>query len=617
MPSAQAASVIYAAPTAAIGADGSQAKPYDLQTAFNQPLSAGSTIWVTTGTYGAGGNFQFTSNLTGNSGSPIIVRQNFGDHAIINGSINHTGSYVWFWGFEITNTSAIGRGSPGIRPPGLVLGGQGNKAINLQVHDTGDPGISFVNQGNGGEVYGCLLWANGYTDGSGAVHGSGVDGHNGSGSVLLQDNMAFWNFTNGLRASEQTLGDPVVGFSFQNNASFDNGSEDILAATALPGNPVQGLLIQGNSTFRNNIFPGGSGTPVAGIRAGSGYQVNNNDAIISSNTITGSVGLSSAVLTVFNFQTPNVNNNVVVSSGEAVQVWISTQPGASTVWDDNAYYGGPQVVVSTDPIVVMSSSAFSLVTASYTYTPVIDPITHLVVSISTSFAGPVYSTNTFEEWQSSTSLDTFSNYSPVTPAIGQFTVRPNKYEPGSRAQVVLNNWGRESEPTVDFSGGGLVDGAWYEILDVQNINGPPLNELITFANNNIESRPYFVYRAAQPTTMMNLTSQSESSPINTIQGSVPNSIVQHTPLDFGTFIVVKTTDPIPAPVLEVLPLPAYGAIGPGVVLGSSSSIPFPTWVDNEGSSGTILNWSVVSDTDWVTLSQFLSGMAAVGVSGTR
>jgi hypothetical protein len=52
-------------------------------------------------------------------------------------------------------------------------------------------------------------------------------------------------------------------------------------------------------------------------------------------------------------------------------------------------------------------------------------------------------------------------------------VRPNRYEPG-RAHVIVFNWDRANDVSVDLSDAGLASGAAFEIRDVHSMGGDPV-----------------------------------------------------------------------------------------------------------------------------------------------
>jgi hypothetical protein len=63
---------------------------------------------------------------------------------------------------------------------------------------------------------------------------------------------------------------------------------------------------------------------------------------------------------------------------------------------------------------------------------------------------------------------------PTRPTAGvNVFVRPNKYEAG-RAHIVIYNWGRQPNVSVDLSGAGIPAYAAYEIRDAQNYFGSPI-----------------------------------------------------------------------------------------------------------------------------------------------
>jgi hypothetical protein len=75
------AAEFHVAVTGSASGDGSEANPWDLQTALDHPsaVQPGDTIWLGAGIYGG----TFHSQLTGTAESPIIVRQAPGARATI------------------------------------------------------------------------------------------------------------------------------------------------------------------------------------------------------------------------------------------------------------------------------------------------------------------------------------------------------------------------------------------------------------------------------------------------------------------------------------------------------------------------------------------------------
>lgn len=165
-------------------------------------------------------------NVNRGWGGTTATSHSAGSRVIISASIlQHTGTNTIFRDFEITSVLSTNRnvgtnwafGSGlNLLPPGL-----GNKAINLVIHNTGHPAIGFWSQGDGGEVNGCLIWGTGeydYGSFAGAPRGAGAYCQNETGTVMLKNNIAFRNFTYGLKGYGET--GPVNGFRFDHNICF-------------------------------------------------------------------------------------------------------------------------------------------------------------------------------------------------------------------------------------------------------------------------------------------------------------------------------------------------------------------------------------------------------------
>src|SRR5437773_1414358 len=134
----------YASPTGSPLGDGSRTKPWDLQTALSQPapVTPGSTIWLRGGRYTGGSDRAgFRSNLTGTADAPIVVRPFPGEHAIVTNSLDVTGSYTWFWGFEITSARQAATVTD-YEYLVKVHAGVGNRFINLVIHDGPSSGVA-------------------------------------------------------------------------------------------------------------------------------------------------------------------------------------------------------------------------------------------------------------------------------------------------------------------------------------------------------------------------------------------------------------------------------------------------------------------------------------------
>ncbi len=412
----------FVSPSGSSSGDGSRARPWDLTTALDHPAAVrpGDTLWLLGGVYGGGGSTRYTSRLEGTGERPILVRGYPGERARVNGGILAEGAWTWFWGFEIFNSSTERTGDAVDRPPGLYLMGRGHRAINLVVYNTGHPGIGFWSEvGDGGEVYGCLIWGVGTydTDRSGRTRGSAIYAQNQSGTRRIYENISFRNFTTGMKAyAEEGY---VNGFDFEGNITFENG--DRLIFVSGRDNPVTNLRMVENYSYRT---PSESDAPVR-----LGYaEVDQNDAIIQNNYFVNGTNEDGAFW-VKRFRSLTVTGNVFVSPNMEA-TWIRPVGTATTVWDHNRYYGG-------------SASPFRMDTATY------------------SFSG----------WQSRTGFDANSTYSTSRPSGVNAFLRPNQYD-ANRANLVIYNWDRTDSVNVDLSS-FLRPGQRFEIRDAQNFFGSP------------------------------------------------------------------------------------------------------------------------------------------------
>ncbi len=432
----------YVSPNGTARGTGSISNPWDLQTAFNGPSSVqpGDTIWLRGGTYGSGASTLFTCNLAGTQSGSIIVRQYPGERAIVDGGIEADGPWTTFWGFEITNSSTNRSVPRDQRPAGLSMYGRGEKVINMNIHDTGHPGIGFWNGvGDGGEIYGTLIWHNGlYEDGS-WIRGSAIYAQNQDGSRYISDNIAFRNFTTGGKA--YTEGAYADGFDFEGNAMFDNGEWNMFGSTMTT--PMRRLRVVSNYTYRR------PGDDIESVQFGY-YSNTNDDAVVQDNYFVGDT--DRATLYMKNWPNLTVTGNTLVSRNRTISE-LDRSPGATVQWNTNTYYEG-------------SSAPFSLDGSSLSFT----------------------------NWRSQTGYDANSTYNETLPAGVRVFVRPNRYEPG-RANIIVYNW--ELDPSVQADVSNVLPvGTQYEVRDAQNFSGDPVatgtytGDLITLPMNLTTVAPY-------------------------------------------------------------------------------------------------------------------------------
>jgi len=264
--------------------DGSEGSPWDLATALAQPsaVAPGDTIWLHDGTYEG----SFVGDLDGAEGDPIVVRSAPGEWARIDGATSTEttfefgGSHAWYWGFEITNTEPDRWGG---RPEGVRVLGPELKLINLVIHDLGNNG--FWNPAENLEVYGCLIYHNGYDD-TDRGHGHGVYTQNSTGTKVFEDNVIFGGYSFGIHA--YTEGGSIQGFDVIGNTWFNAG-----VISSVSGHKddclIGGLQPAARIDLRENLSWASSPTART---VQLGYSVPNEDVSLADNTFVGETNFS-------------------------------------------------------------------------------------------------------------------------------------------------------------------------------------------------------------------------------------------------------------------------------------------------------------------------------------
>ncbi len=275
--SAARATDFYASPAGSASGNGSMSSPWNLQTALNQTVAKpGDTIWLRGGVYPG----TYSSYLNGTSAAPIVVRQYPGERATIDGGnsgwtsiLMVSGSYTWYWGFEVTssdpnrvsqqtgsNPTDIGRGN--IATEQTSRTGAGLKFINLIVHDIQDAGL--WKEALNSEFYGSVIYYDGW-NAPDRGHGHGLYLQNLTGTMSIQDNVIFENFQNGIQCygSESAY---LNNFDIEGNTIFNNGS-----IVASPANNIiigGGVVAQNPIVANNNLYYAAWGN---GINLNMGY----------------------------------------------------------------------------------------------------------------------------------------------------------------------------------------------------------------------------------------------------------------------------------------------------------------------------------------------------------
>jgi hypothetical protein len=417
-------------PAGTTGGDGSDTRPWDLQTALNggggsNRVQPGDTIWLRGGTYPG----LFTSSLTGTSVAPIIVRQYPGERATLDGGATQDvvltidGSYTMYWGFEIIDSGTqrfglAGTGTP-LRSTALYTRNASNiKLINLIIHDVGH-GIYTENTSHNIELYGWIVYNGGNEDGNRSDgHGIYIKG-DGIGWKVARDNVIFNQFGYGIHGYAQT-NTTLKNLVLDGNVLFNNGTpSDFDNANLLLG----GSTIADNDTVTNNMTYFSPGVSSSNGNVAIGYQTTmNGTAVVANNYIVG----GTRVLDVCYWTNLVMRSNTIVAPSLVV-IQHDAAPASSQHWTSNMHYHDP-------------------------------------ASQQWQVAGSTYS---FANWQSKAgAVDQASVGQPSTP---QVFVRPNRYEAG-RGTIVIYNWSLQSAVPVDLSGVVAI-GNRYEVRNVQDIFG--------------------------------------------------------------------------------------------------------------------------------------------------
>ena len=259
----------FASPSGSASGDGTIGNPWSLAKALSQPATVrpGDTIWLRGGTYDG----TFYASLNGSATAPIKVRQYPGERATIDGGNSNfanilevAGSYTYYWGFEIMSSDPNhSSAQSGSAPTDLGIGdgvaivqnsttGAGLKFINLVIHDTAG-GFGLWQQAYGAEIYGCLIYNNGWTAPD-RGHGHGIYVQNQTSAKRIANNVIFSNYSHGIHAYSTVAN--LNNIDIEGNTIFNNGMPDY-ARNILVG----GSSVAQNPSISNNVlyYPDASG----------------------------------------------------------------------------------------------------------------------------------------------------------------------------------------------------------------------------------------------------------------------------------------------------------------------------------------------------------------------
>ena len=426
--------IFHVSPVGSSVGDGSAANPWDLQTALNHPVAVqpGDTIVLSSGTYV--GNF--TSQLTGTASAPIIVRAGEGQDVVIDlydanpstyNNFNIYGGFTHFRGFEVFSSDPASRQSSfgGSWPDDVQRGqvevrGDHIKLINMEIHDL-NKGVGFWSLGEGGEIYGSLIYNNGWL-GVRNPHGHGIYSQNSEGVKRITDNIVFNQFMLGMQifgSANAELNNYVIDGNVVFNAGGAAGANYDARDSILIGGgaPLRGAVINGNQTYHTGQF---------GL-VSFGFNVGGTDLTVTDNYFHDNVLFRSS----FDDLT-FTGNHAGGKTGFAIEARVPPA-GVSTsdyTWNNNEY-----VRARPTPF-------------KYNGTP-----------------------RTLQSWQSVTGWDANSTVADQPSGTETF-VTPNRYEPG-RGHAVVYNWDDANSVQLDIST-VVPAGASYEIYDVLDLDGPPI-----------------------------------------------------------------------------------------------------------------------------------------------
>ena len=251
----------YVAPNGEPTNDGSKERPLDLATALSEksPAKPCDTIWLRGGTYQGG----FKSAVSGSDGRPIIIRQYDGERATLDSvgrqaqetGLMISGSWTWFIGFEITNSgpqrvSKEAGQWPGDlqRGTGVAARGAHIKLINLAVHDMAR-GFEVNEDSIGTEMYGNLIYNNGWEGAEGVAQGNGIGTRNQLGYRRIVDNIIFNQFSNGIAMFGKYLDNITV----EGNVVFNNGSISRKGVTEARNILLGGAVVANTPVVKSNV----------------------------------------------------------------------------------------------------------------------------------------------------------------------------------------------------------------------------------------------------------------------------------------------------------------------------------------------------------------------------
>jgi hypothetical protein len=420
------------------------AQPYSLTTALSgQVGKAGDTFWLRGGTYNLG---YLETDIHGAAGAPITFRQMPGERARVDGALVFFGNigHVVLRDFElygsdpnrITRQTGVGYNPTDIdlRDSGIMCHVPNMSFINLVIHDHVRHGIYMSEFASNNEVYGCVVYNNGWV---GPDNSSGHNFYiqNNAGSKLLAENIAFNNAGVNFQVYDSHENGRLVNVTMEGNVAFNasllsttRAYRDWIIGVDAPAVSSDGIVFRGNMGYH---APGSRTMRQAQL----GREGVNGRLVATDNYLT-------VPMQVNNWQSAVFSNNTVALQGSGYLVDLQQGQALSAPgWNNNTY------------VRPTAGSEFHNNASTY------------------EFAG----------WKAATGLDSRSSYTAGAIGGTRVFVRANKYEPG-RANIIVYNWDGLSAVDVDVRG-VLPVGAGYEVRNAQDFFAAPV------ASGTFDGRP--------------------------------------------------------------------------------------------------------------------------------
>ena len=494
---------IFVAPDGTAGGRGTIDSPLDMWTAFKGQNSGGNTqpgdtIFMRGGTY-LGCNIEVSCG--GTPSEPVVVMPFNHETVIIMGNCETSsgsctwrlnGSYIIARDLIITQTERDRVSNEQASGPsdmaaegGVVVRNPGDKLINCIVHNTTSSGINSPTTAENAEIYGNIVFHNGWheTSNNGKRefgHGHALYFQNDNGTKLISDNIFCKVYGYGVQFYS-SVGTPTDGSLFYNNISIMSGT--LNTATGMDG--AYSFLIDGGGTPETMVVEYNDAYQKGGGSCFSVGYVHDNDTVTFNHNIAHGGGVG---FLYHNYRQIIARHNIAIQTNRG----NNQHPNrvAMTYYIDNSC-------------------------SLYQYD--IDSSVYYVDN--SLFRAPCAADHDhFAGWQED-GLDIHGEYHEVaatTDIPNIVRVYPNKYEQG-RGHIVIHNTQKLSAVAVDLS--GILDvGQQYYIYDVEDLRQPIMQGTYSGGTLGIP------------------TNQTSCFPIIGTELISPNAV--HSEDTYGTFLVM-------------------------------------------------------------------------------